>query len=78
MSRIRQALIVATVAVAGAVAVPTAASAGIYTFRYAGTYSTLAACQSAGPAVAAGQDADTWRCSSTTADGSKLYLGYIW
>jgi len=77
MSRVRKALIVATVAVAGAIAVPTAASAGIYTWKYAGTYSTLAGCQSAGPAVAASQDADTWRCT-TTADGTKLYLGYIW
>jgi hypothetical protein len=77
MSRVRKALIVATVGIAGAIAVPTAASAGIYTWKYVGSYSSLAACQSAGPGVAAQQDADTWRCSSTTS-GANLYLGYIW
>jgi hypothetical protein len=77
MSRVKKALIVAAVGLTGAVAVPTAANAGIYTWKYAGSYSSLTACQNAGPGVAAGQDADTWRCSTTTS-GANLYLGYIW
>ena len=77
MSRVKKALIVAAVGVAGVVAVPTSASAGIYTWKYAGSYSSPVDCQSAGPAVAASQDADTWRCSTTSA-GANLYLGYVW
>ncbi|NUT18778.1 MAG: hypothetical protein HOV77_06300 [Hamadaea sp.] len=77
MSRMKKALFVATVAVAGAVALPTSASAGIYTWKYAGSYPSSAACQSAGPDAAAAQDADAWRCSATST-GANLYLGYIW
>jgi hypothetical protein len=77
MSRVKKALIVATIGIAGAVAVPASASAGIYTWEYAGSYSSLSACESAGPDVAAAEDADAWRCSTTTS-GANLYLGYIW
>jgi len=77
MSRVKKTLIVAAVGIAGAVAVPASASAGIYTWKYAGSYSSSAACQSAGPGVAAAQDADTWRCSATSG-GANLYLGYVW
>lgn len=77
MSKVRKALIVATLGVAGAIAVPAAAQAGIYTWKYEATFGTLAACQAAGPAAAAADDADTWRCTSTS-EGVKLYLGYVW
>jgi hypothetical protein len=77
MSRIRKAMLVGAIAAAGAVAVPTAAQAGIYTWHYVATYPTQAECQAAGPGAAAAQDADTWRCT-TTADGVKLYTGFIW
>ncbi|NUO60702.1 MAG: hypothetical protein HOV71_15330 [Hamadaea sp.] len=77
MSRVKKALIVATVGIAGAVAVPASANAGIYTWKFAGSYASSADCQSAGPGVAAAQDADAWRCS-TTSTGASLYLGYIW
>ncbi|NUT34864.1 MAG: hypothetical protein HOV79_17545 [Hamadaea sp.] len=77
MSRTKKALIVAVLGIAGAVAVPAAAQAGIYTWKYEATFGTQADCQAAGPGAAAAEDADAWRCT-TTADGVKLYLGYIW
>jgi hypothetical protein len=77
MSRIRKALIVGAIAATGAVAAPAAAHAGIYTWQYVATYPTLTACQAAGPGAQAAQDADTWRCTTTTS-GAKLYVGFIW
>jgi hypothetical protein len=77
MSKIRKALIVGAIAATGAVAVPAAAHAGIYTWKYVATYSTLSACQAAGPDAEAAQGADTWRCTGT-AGSVKLSVGFIW
>jgi hypothetical protein len=77
MTWVRQ--ILTSTAVAGTIIVgtATAAGAGIYTWKHVATYKTAAECEDAGPDEAAKQDADTWRCT-TSADGVKLYLGYIW
>ncbi len=59
-----------------ALAPTTAAHAGIYTWKFSGSYATNSDCVSAGQAEVDSGDADAYRCSGTT--GTELYLGYIW
>ena len=52
------------------------AQAGIYTWRFQGSYASNAECVAAGTAAVQISDADRYRCSGT--GGTELYLGYIW
>jgi hypothetical protein len=68
-------------AVAAAVTAVTAvaaapAQAGIYTWKFQGSYATNADCVAAGTAAVGTAEADVYRCSG--AAGTELYLGYIW
>ncbi|WP_020573929.1 hypothetical protein [Actinopolymorpha alba] len=62
---------------AGLVAMtPAAANAGIYTWKFYKTYPTSAECHAAGQEFVTSGEADTYRCTGTSA--SDLYVGYIW
>ena len=75
-SWVKKAVATATIATGLAVAVPAAANAGIYTWKYHSSYSTNAECVAAGQAQVQAHEADVYRCSGP--DALDLYLGTIW
>jgi hypothetical protein len=52
------------------------AQAGIYTWKFQGSYPSNAECVQAGKAAARTAEVDVYRCSGPA--GTELYYGYIW
>lgn len=75
-SWVKKAVATGLIATGLAVAVPAAANAGIYTWKFQGSYPTNAECVAAGQAEVQAQNADVYRCSGP--DALDLYLGTIW
>ncbi|KNX39030.1 hypothetical protein [Luteipulveratus halotolerans] len=69
-------LAAATLALGGALAAAPTADAGIYTWHYSATYSSTAACQSAGADAVATSEAVKYECRGASA--TELWLAEIW